>query len=131
MWLPLRDLMSDSAFRKLTLIEQMFKDLIWDPGIRAGQISLEGELPFFALPGIKQIEEGVIRELSDWVFYQFVLSVDLAAIKLVNHEHQSAYDSASEHLSIVAIEKGIDSDEFKKAREDAKIALSRFTHFNG
>lgn len=57
------------------------------------------------------------------------LAVDLEAITLVNAEHKRDYDKASVVLKIIAIDKGIDSDEFKKARDNAKIALSKYVRF--
>lgn len=120
--------MTTTAYKTLTTVEQVFKDLVWNPAIKAGEIALEGEVPFFALPVISSIEEGAINIITDWLYNQLVLLVDVAAIRLVNAAHQEAYDEASERLKIIAIDKGIDSDEFKKAREQAKIEMSKFTN---
>ena len=123
--------MSEIAFKPLTTAEQVFKDLVWTPAILAGELALEDAVPFFALPGIRTIEEGLINIFTDWLYNQFVLLVDVTAIRLVNAEHQAEYDKASLELKIIAIDKGIDSDEFKKAREAAKLALSKFTNIGG
>lgn len=120
--------MTNVAYRPLTTIEQVFKDLVWTPGIRAGELALEGAVPFFALPLVSEAEEGLINILADWLYNQFILLVDITSIKLLNAEHQAAYDKASLQLKIIAIDKGVNSDDFKKAREVAKLAFSKFTN---
>lgn len=122
--------MTNVAYKPLSAAERIFKDLIWTPGVLAGELAIEGAVPFFALPVIKNIEEGVVNALSDWFFNQFILLIDVTAIRLVNAAHQAAYDSASLQLKVIAYDNGIDSDEFKKARDAAKLALSKFTQFS-
>lgn len=97
--------------------------------IKAGEIWLESDVPFLSLPVVKQAEEEIINFLSDSLFDQIVIFVDISAIKLVNSAHQSAFDKASVNLKIIAHDKGIDSKEFQEARDAAKIALSKFTQF--
>lgn len=119
--------MTTSAYAPLTQAQQIFKDLIWNPLIRAGETYIEGAVPALALPVLKQLDEGAINAISDWLFNQIVLVMDVTAIKLVNQAHQTAYDRASLELAIVAQEKGVTSDEFKKARDLAAAALAKFT----
>lgn len=121
--------MTDSAYPGLTTAEKIFKELIWDPAIKGGELALETYVPFFALPVIKQIDEITIGTITDWIYSQIVLAVDIVAIKLVNAEHQAAYESASLKLKIIALEKGNTSNEYLQARTDALAALSKFTHF--
>lgn len=121
--------MGTVAYRPLTVAEQVFKDLLWTPGIRAGELALEGAVPFLAFPVINAIEDVVIDAISDYLFNQFITLIDVTAIKLVNAAHQAAFDRASITLKIIAHDKGIDSPEFQKAREDAKLALSQFVRF--
>lgn len=119
--------MTTSAYAPLTQAEKIFKDLIWDPVFRLGEGYLEGVAPFFALPIVRTLEEGVINEISDYIFSNLALIIDVTAIRLINAAHQSAYDTASVELAIVAQESGIESDAFKQARDAAKVALSNFT----
>ncbi len=123
--------MGTVAYPALSTAEQIFKDLIWDPGIKAGELALEGAVPFLALPVVSGLEEFVIKELSDWMFNNFILLIDLTAIKLVNAEHQAAFDKAAVDLKIIAYDKGIDSPEFKAAREDAKATLNKYVRISG
>jgi len=121
--------MTTSAFKNLTIAEKIFKDLIWDTGILAGELAIEGAVPFLALPVISTLERTIIHELSDWLFNQFVLLVDVAAIHLVNAEHQRAFDSASVKMKVIALDQGLNSPEYRKARTDATATLSKFVHF--
>lgn len=120
--------MGTVAYRPLTEAEQIFKSLIWDPMIKAGEVWIEGSVPFLALPVVKQLDEAAINALTDALFNQMVMLVDVTAIKLVNAAHQAAYDSASEQLAVIADEQGISSDAFKKAQDAALASLAQFTH---
>ena len=72
----------------------------------------------------------IINYFGDLLFSGFVLVVDVGAIQLLNTQHQSVYNDASLKLKIIAHDKGIESDEFKNAREVAKISMSKFTRVN-
>ncbi len=119
----------DYAYKNLSTGEKIFKDLIWNPIIKAGEVALAVHVPFLALPVIKQLDEYLIENLTDWVFKQVVLFIDISAIQLVNEVHQHEYEKLSIGLKIIAHDKGVDSNEFKDARERAKLALSKFTRF--
>lgn len=122
--------MTDSAYKGLTEIEQIFKSLVWDNAIKAGQVALVGAVPFFGLPVINTITNWFIGIVTNWIYKIIVLFIDIEAIKLVNAVHQAQYDAASVRLKIIAIDRGINSDEFKKARDEAKAALSKLTNIN-
>lgn len=122
--------MSDSASASLTTIEQIFYDLIWLPGIKLGELALENAVPLLKTPGINKLEEGVINILSRWAYSQFILFVDVSTIELANAVQQEAYEKASLQLKIIAQGKGLTSDDFIKARDAAKAAMSAFTDLN-
>lgn len=121
--------MTTSAYAPLTASEQVFKDLIWTPMVLAGETWIEGAVPALAFPILKQLDEAAISAITDWVFNSLMLVIDVAAIRLVNSAHQSAYDTASLQLKIVVQEKGINSNEYIQARQAALTALSQFTRF--
>lgn len=120
--------MTTSAYPALTTAQKIFKQLVWDPGIKAGELYFETQVPIFAAPVLKALEEGVVDELSDYFYSQFVALIDVTAIRLVNAAHQVAYDQASIKLAIIAHEVGIDSPTFQEARDAAKLDLSKFLH---
>lgn len=125
----LKRAMTTEANRPLTNAENIFKTLVWDPIILSGETYLFANVPFLNLPVINQIDRGILNLAADWLFEQIRTLVDVTAIKLVNHDHQVAYDDASIQLMVIAHDKGINSDEFTKARDAAKVALSKFTQF--
>lgn len=122
--------MGTVAYKPLSLAEQIFKDLIWTPILKGGEIALEGAVPFLALPVVKQLDEFAIEEFTDWVFSQVVLFVDVTSIRIVNAEHQAAYTTAFINLQVIAHDKGITSPDFLEARENAKASLNKFVRFS-
>lgn len=122
--------MTTSVNASLTEAQQVFKDLIWTPMLLAGENWLELEVPALNLPVIKQIDEGAIRVVSDYIYAQLCLLIDIEAIRLINSAHQSAYDKASLQLKIIIAEKGTTSDDYKNALAAASTALSKFVRFS-
>lgn len=123
--------MTTSAFPHLTSDEQVFYDLLWTPMLTVGENWLEIEVPFLDLPIIKQFDEAILKGVTDSIFNALVLVIDVTAIKLVNDANQSAYDTASLQLRIIAEESGIKSDAYNQAKSAALVALSNFTQLPG
>jgi hypothetical protein len=77
----------------------------------------------------------ILRPLAEWVcdriFEYLRLVIDLKVIKLVNDQHQAAFEREVVKLRILARTQGIDSEAFKKERQDAKAAFAKFVRFNG
>lgn len=118
--------MTTSAFPTLTTAETIFKNVVWDPMILAGETWIEGAVPFLDLPVIKQLDEFAIKELTDWIFSQFTLIVDVTAIQLVGMARNSSYQKAQEQLAVIADEQGVTSDAFKTAQTAAIVDLQQF-----
>ena len=123
--------MTTSAYAPLTEAEQVFKDLIWTPMITAGENWLEAEVPFLDLPIIKQLDETTLQTITDAIYAQICLLIDVGSIQLVNAENQAAYDAASENLVVVGAEQGVNSDAYKAALAKSLAELSAFTHLSG
>lgn len=96
--------------------------------LKMGETWLEVEVPFFSLPVVKQLDEVALQALTDAMFNQIKLVIDLSAIQLVGSVRQSAYNSAFETLAVTIDEKGKDSPEYAKAKVEALAALSNATH---
>lgn len=120
--------MTEVAFKPLSAVEKVVYDILWTPMLKAGELWIEGAVPFLALPIVKQVDEAVLKLLTDALFHQLVLFIDVQAIRLVNAEHQKLYDSASLKLKIVLLESGADSDAYLQARDAALLAQSRLTN---
>ncbi len=123
--------MGTGSYKALSNAEQVFKDLIWTPIIKGGEIALEGAVPILALPVIMQVDQFIIQELTDWMFNNFVMFLDVTAIKIVNAEHQAAFDRASVKLQIVLSESGPNSTQYQEARDAAKQSLSQYIRISG
>jgi hypothetical protein len=108
--------------------EQVFKSLIWDPMIKAGEIWFEGAVPFLDLPVIKQIDEFALQELTDALFNQLVIFVDVTDIRLMNPVLQSKWSSASEALTLIGKEQGVGSDAYKQALSTAATDFANWVH---
>ena len=123
--------MTTTAYPALTEAEQLFYSLCWQPMITAGENWLEIQAPFLELPVIKQLDEGTIQILTDGIYSWLCQVVDIEAIKLVNSARQSAYDSASLQLKVVAAESGVNSDAYQTALAAAIKAQSSWTNISG
>lgn len=123
--------MSNTVNPTLEFAQQSFKSLVWDGVIDASLSALFVQAPYLNVWPLRQIITGISRLATDKVFAMLKLTVDLQAIVFLNTHHKAAFDNAFVKLKILARDKGIDSPEFKKAKEDAKIDLARFLHFNG
>lgn len=96
--------------------------------IQAGEVWIEGAVPLLTLPVIKQMDEEVIHLVTDAIFNHIVTLIDVTAIRLVNPILQSRWETASESLSLIALEQGADSDAYKKALADSATAFARWVH---
>lgn len=123
--------MTDSAYPLLTQIEQAFKSVIWDPMIKLGEVWVEGQVPFLALPIIKQLDEFVIQEITDSIFNHFILFVDVSAIRLINPVLQSKWSTVAESLALIAEEQGETSDAYKQALALAATDFAKWVHTGG
>ena len=126
--------MTAVAYGPLTAAEQVFKDLIWDPLVKAGEVYIDGlqaSIPVLDWPIVQGIEKDAIGVITDAIFRQLALTVDLGAIQLVNAEAQSVYDASSEQLVVVATEQGVNSDAYRKALQAELQALAAFGHLAG
>lgn len=122
--------MTTGVNSSLTLAEDLFRDMVWEPLVAAGLLALDTQVPVLAVWPLKNIIDGTVNAFSHYIFGQVRLIIDVTAIQLLNEAHKSAYAAASEKLKIIAHDQGVDSDAFRKARATAKITLSQFVNFN-
>lgn len=123
--------MTQSVTPAIGTVEDLFQSLVWDNLVQAGLTALFVQVPFFAMWPIAPIIRYLTNLFASQLFSQMRLTVDLGLISLLNAQAARAFEDASVTLKIIGQEKGIDSDEFKKARSDAKAALAQFVRFNG
>jgi hypothetical protein len=120
---------TEGANSSLDRVEGLFKDLFWDGVTEAAILAVFASVPWLNVWPLSAIVRLLLKGFSEKMFTGLKLIVDLQAIAFLNEEHKKAYDKASVQLKIIANDKGVDSPEFKRARENAKEALSRFVSF--
>lgn len=121
--------MAATANPVLGEIENIFQTLIWEPLIKAALASLFVAAPWMTVWPLQPIITFALTQFSNLLFGIMSLTVDLGAIELVNSDAQTAYESASENLKIVALDKGLGSPEYAAALQTEKTALAKFVRF--
>lgn len=122
--------MAESVNRTLTTIENNFKSVVVDNLVKAELAALYADQPWTAVWPIRPILEAIANFVVARLYKALALVVDIADIKIVDSITEREYKQVSVRLAVIAHNKGVDSDEFRKAREDAKAALSAFLHVN-
>jgi hypothetical protein len=123
--------MTTIAYAPLTTAETVFKTLIWTPLVVTGEVALDGlqaGLPVLDLGIFQGLEDDAIQAITDAIFNQLVLFIDVTAIKLVNAELQNKWAVASESLALIAQEQGVDSDAYKNALSTAATDFASWIH---
>jgi hypothetical protein len=123
---------TENANPGLGKAQDYFKDFVWDTAVDAAIITpLFAAVPVLAIWLVNAMIRYLVHFAADKLYAGIKLLVDLQAIAFVNNQHRKAFDSAAVTLKIIARNKGIDSEEFRKAKENAKIALSEYVRFHG
>ena len=115
--------MTNSAYPGLTQAEDLFKTLVWDPLIKSLAFATFGVSIFGS------VLTYVATSFSDILYGQIRLLIDVEAIALVNAQHKIEYKNASLKLKVIAHDKGSNSPEYFKAREEAMASLAKFVSF--
>jgi hypothetical protein len=110
-------------------LNDQFKDLVWDVLVRALITKLLAAVPWLVGP-LGGIAGLIIGLVGDMLYNLITQYIEFSSIAIRNLEHRRAFDAASVKLKILARDKGIDSEEFKKARDEQRKALSAFVRFN-
>ena len=121
--------MTTEANPTLGKIENIFKNLVWDNLITVGITAFFSYAPFLAVWPLKPLITFILTKFADQIFAVVKLNIDLAAIELLNAEHKKEFTLAAIKLKSLEKDKGLNSVEYKTAREEAKLALSKFVMF--
>ena len=107
----------------------LFNDFLWTPIVKLILAQIFKLLPFLAWGPLGPIVTWMVTWLAGKLFDAFKEFIDVTIIPFKNAEHQKAYDLASVTLKIIAHDHGVDSEEFRKARDENKQKLSDFVRF--
>lgn len=110
--------------------DQLFKTLVWDAIVKALVARLFVAIPFLGWGPIGIVVGWVITLVTDKLFDAIKLFINLELIVLRNEAHLRAYQRASSALYIIARDKGIESEDFRRAREEHRTELADFIRFD-
>jgi hypothetical protein len=107
-----------------------FKVFVWDALVQIAIQRLFKAIPWLGFGPVGVVVSWVAGMLAEQLYDAAKLVIDLKTVAFVNEVHRKAYENASIKLAVLAHDKGIDSDEFKVARDEHKKALHQFVLFN-
>lgn len=98
-------------------LSTIFKSLVWDVAIKKYSFELLASLAISPTGFLGIVITKAIIHLTEKLYPIFTKMIKVGEVKLSNEVHQRIYEKAQYKLKVIAIEKGIDSDEFKKQRD--------------
>lgn len=111
-------------------IGDTFKVLVWDAMIKAVLAQLFKAVPILGWGPIGVVLTWVAQRFTDYLYTTAIMVFNVAKMPFLNEAHRVAFDDATVKLKIIAAGEGINSDAFRKARDERKKALAVFVHFN-
>lgn len=107
-----------------------FKMLVWDTVVQGALASLFAAVPILAWPPIAAFITWIVSQFSGYLYAGIKLFIVVELIVFRNKQLQDQYAASSISLQDVAYSDGIESDRFKKARDDNKKALAPFLKYD-
>lgn len=108
----------------------LFKDLIFDNVVKIAIQRLLLKVPLLAWGPIGYFVTIGLTRFAEVLFEVMDEMLDLKGIALNKYNLRDKYLESALTLNQIAIEKGINSEEFKKARQNDMDKFSRFIRFN-
>lgn len=112
------------------LVLDTFKELLWDHIVRATLTKIFVKVPLLGWGPIGYVISNLVFKYSDELYSALSFFIEVKLIVLKNKKLQQEYAAASLRLRQVALSSGIESVEFRKARDEDKDALSKFVRFD-
>jgi len=110
-------------------MNDLFKQLVWDNIVEAVVARIFLSIPALGWGPLGVIVSFVVSLIATKLYEVLKLSINLQMIVFQNAAHLKAYVEASSKLREIAQSKGIDSAEFRSARNEDKKRLSEFVQF--
>ena len=111
-------------------ISSIFKSMVWDVLLKRGIDILITSLSISPQGFLAMLITKVIIIVANKLYPIIVQMVRIESVILTDEVHQKSFERAQLKLKIIAKEKGIDSQEFKDAREKEKESLYKLIKFN-
>lgn len=106
----------------------LFKTLVFDTAVEAAIAAWAA--PVIAIPIIGPIVNDLIMDFANKLYDVLAGGVLFETVLFVDAQHRAAFDTAQTGLKGIAIQYGIDSQQFKDAHAKEKAALKLFGQFN-
>lgn len=107
----------------------IFKTLAWDRLAATAFKVLLTRLPILALGPLNAIAQFFFFKLTDLIYSELKLQVELKQIEFKNGEFDTQFKQASVTLKMIGIKHGITSAEYQKAYQDFKLSLDKLVSF--
>lgn len=109
----------------------VFKDMVFDQLVKLAISHIIGLAPFLSFGPVAFVISRVVVYIANLLYGVMKDAINFQVILLNNSIHHKAFISAQIQLRQLAKEKGIESPEFKKSREDHAKHLSTFIRYSG
>lgn len=109
----------------------VFKDLVFDQLVKAAISYIVGLAPFLSFGPIAFIIGKVVTYIAGILYAELKEAINFQVILLNNRSLHDKFVGAQIELKKLAMEKGIDSPEFRVQREKHKAALAAFARYSG
>lgn len=106
-----------------------FKALVFDPIVKLVIGKVIGLAGFLSFGPVAFLVTKLVTYIADQLYLVLRDQVNFNYIMLANEKHHEAFVAAHLELKGIAQSKGIDSKEFKEAREKRRKALSEFVRW--
>lgn len=104
----------------------LFKDLLWENILKGAVERMLSRYPILGWGPVSWFVTFLIGEFADALYLILKEWFDLEAIAIKKRDLRLAFDRAGVECKIIARSHGIESPEFRKARDEHKADLSKF-----
>jgi hypothetical protein len=123
--------LTEVANPELGRAQDVFRDVIWENLVQAGLAAWFTAVPAFGVWPLRPIVTAIVGMAQGWIYKAMREQMDLRVIALVNERAQREFDSAAVTLKLIERDYGPESDQYRKARDNAQVSLSRFLRYRG
>lgn len=112
-------------------LSEIFKKLVWDTLVTVAIKQLFAAVPWLGWGPVGVIVGWVGGLVADQIYKALDMMVALQLIVIKNKALAKDFAAAALTLKEIGQAKGIDSPEFKEARDEHKKRLAELIHFGG
>lgn len=111
-------------------LSDLFKSMVWDILLKKAISKMMVSLVISPTGFLGVLLTKIIIAIADRLYPIIIEFVKIESIILTDEVHQKGFERAQLKLKVIALEKGINSQEFKDARKKEQDALLKLIKFN-